>query len=514
MRLEHKVLLNRIQAPDELSMAEQLQLQTRPGLLSTLTQNGILQVLSQLEHEPPARQALLDRAYAQATTTQETPMTLIQRLFAGKPLAVRLAFASLMLLAIVALSLLLPRAVLTPGGMRWLHSVQPAFAATDGYMLLYEFKDCDPAAIQPLVEQLTATVREFKKAHNLPETEPQKLGNEFCIGAETIEKCVVKHDPESTAASPAQETKHVTAIVAVQLTDASLLDELKAELAKIPGLPEPQVTDATWFSEKGLPLPGDDAINLKLGLGNKQHAFNFPKDATEPEIEAAINEWLQQNHPDMKFDVEVKKSTEEGKTRMEIRVKSTADADPSSDMAHELLMAPAQGENKSVSSAMKTDDNSIQVTLNGGSGPHTFTFSKDATEAVMEQEIATWFAESEHKPGVKVKVTKADQDGQVKIRIQMSDQASAGANSDCQLKMEQSQTGSGETQLTLSMAGQEHTFTFSREASEQEISEQVTSWLKQNAPDKNYSVTVHKTLNEGKVLLQLELKCSETTEEK
>lgn len=416
MKLEHKLYLNRVEAPDELSGPEQSQLQAKPELRAALAENRALHNLGQASLEPPAREVLLARVYAQATTTQETNMTFIQRLFAGKPLILRLALAAVLLLAIAALSLLLPRAMLTRNGVQLHGGPQPAYAATDGYLLVYDFGDVELASVKAKIEQLTQAVKAFKQAHKMPQ-ESGKNGHMLFV---TEEKKEVRtsHAADSGAsagedASGGKASNHV--VVALTLPDDKLLGELQAELSKIDGLPTPKVTDSTWFSEQGLPLPGDDAIKLALNLGQGQHAFNFPKDATPEEMEQAINAWLKQTHPDKTFTVQVEKKVEGDQQRIMIRIKGDTDA---------------AGNDASCKLDMENAGDEIKLTLNFGDITHTFTFPKSASEQQMSEEITAWLAQNYPEHKVKVHVTKSDVDGktQLMVKIEKTEVESTDSN--------------------------------------------------------------------------------------
>lgn len=406
MKLTHKLLLNRIQAPSELSATERLQLAHQPGLAATLAHNRALAKLGQSELEPPARAAMLARVYELSGTTQENKMTLIQRLFGGKPLILRLALAAVMLLAIAALSLILPRAVLTPGGISWLHSLQPAFAATEGYLLVFDFGNVGMDSVQAKVEQLTEAVRAFKKAHDMPQV-AQEGRAMICVTEEQQSTHVSgqAEDHASAGGDAAGGKTNGRVIVALSLPDDKLLEDLKAELSKIEGLPTPQITDATWFSEQGLPLPGDDATKIMLDMGHGQHAFNFPKDATPEEMEQAINDWLKQAHPDKNFSVQVQKSDEGEKHRIEVRIKGDADA--------------TAGEAGSPQLNVENAGDEIKLTLSFGDISHTFTFAKSASEQQISEEITAWLAQNYPEHKVNVDVTKTEVDGKTQLQVRI-----------------------------------------------------------------------------------------------
>jgi hypothetical protein len=337
-------------------------------------------------------------------------MTFIHRLFTGKPVIVRLALAAVLLLAIAALSMLLPRAVLTRHGVQLHSGPQVAYAATEGYLLVYDFGDAGMDSVKAKVEQLTEAVRAFKQAYNIPQVS-SKDGRMFSVMEEKKE-VRTSHSVQGSASASADAAGGIASshvVVAVSLPDDKLLDELKAELGKIEGLPTPQVTDATWFSEQGLPLPGEDGVKLVLNMGQGEHAFNFPKEATPEEMEQAINEWLKETHPDKTFTVQVEKKVEGEQRRIEIRIKGDMDQ--------------ATGDAGSPPLAVENAGDEINLTLNFGDISHMFTFAKSASEQQISEEITAWLAQNypEHKVNVNVTKTVVDGKTQLQVKIEKTD---------------------------------------------------------------------------------------------
>lgn len=242
----------------------------------------------------PERRRLLAAAYTTTeASTKETKMipNPIARLFAGKHPALRLALGSALLLAVLGLSMVFPR------------PAPPAWASAEGYMLAFDFGEgSTQEQVQPILDQLHAAIRAFKEAHNLPLEHPQRFSTH---GEKRVIKRIEKHS-DGSGSETSEEKSRVVAMIA--LPDASLLEDLKAALAGIAGLPEPQPTNATWFTEQGLPDPDKPGIHLALSFdakGGTPHMFYFPETATEAEVEASINDWLSQNKPDFKGKVDV-----------------------------------------------------------------------------------------------------------------------------------------------------------------------------------------------------------------
>jgi hypothetical protein len=287
--------------PDALSPAEQ----------------ALLAVEDSTIPAPPNRNRLLAAVYAaEPEIIKETAMVpnMITRLFAGKNPVVRLALGALCLATVVTLSLVLPRGgSISPVGTAW--------AAAEGYMLTFDFGEGSTQdQVQPILDQLHAKVTEFKKAHNIPLDREHKIGS---YGEKRVVKRIEKHGD-----GPEVESKeeHSRVIVMVALPNGDLLDELQTELATIPGLPDPAQTNATWFTENGLPDPGRPGINLALDFNfsgegaSEPHMFYFPQDATEDQIESEINGWLTTNKPDFKGAVNVTLKHSEGRTELSVDI--------------------------------------------------------------------------------------------------------------------------------------------------------------------------------------------------
>jgi hypothetical protein len=316
-KLEEQLICGGITAVEQLSAAEQAVLETSPHLQRLLAESAAL-----TEHgttdcpPPPDRQRLLATAFAADPIPCKENIMLpnpIDRLFAGKPFALRLALGGALLIALVAFSLVLPRSFRQG-------PAAPAWATSEGYLLAFDFGSADLANIQPVIDQLKARVTAFKQAHNIPTGQAHSATGIMSSEKKTI----IKHDINGQGGAPAEQQEK-RAIVMVSLPDASLIEDLKKELASIPGLPVPQVTDATWFRENGLPDPSQPGINLGINFGEKQHMFNFPETATEQQIQQELDSWIRQNEPDADIKVKVTLTGDEKNRRLEVSIEGIKD---------------------------------------------------------------------------------------------------------------------------------------------------------------------------------------------
>ncbi len=409
MKHETQLYVDRVEILDQLPAEQRREVQNSPRLQSVLEENRALRQLTAGATEPPTRSRVLGHVYSQAGSTQENKTMSFKRLFTGRPLGLQLAAGTALLLVIVCLSIVLPRVMFSSRGIE-VRGMQPAYAATEGYLLLYDFGEADMATVQPLIDKLTAAVRAFKKAHRLPDDQSK---HEFKLSVASEQREVTTGAAPAAAAAPGPEgnmVKSSKVLMVIDLQDDTLLDELQAELARIPGLPEPQVTDATWFSEKGLPLPDDkDGVSIQLNLGNSEHTFTFPKSATTEEMQQAITEWLAQDNPGRQFKVKVDKTAEGDKTRIEIRIEGEQESGGAG--MHKLrLQAVPEGD-------------TIKLALNFGDVAHEFIFSKSASEEQIAAEINAWLAANQpgHKVQASVKKTVVNGETQLEVKIEAAE---------------------------------------------------------------------------------------------
>lgn len=568
MKHETQLYVDRVETLAQLPAEQRRAVQNSPRLQSVLEENRALRQLAAGAAEPPSRARLLGHVYSQAGSKQEHKPMSFKRLFTGKPLALRIALGAALLLVIACLSIILPRVMFSSHGIE-LRGMQPAYAATEGFLLLYDFGAADHASVKPLIDQLKKAVQEFETAHN-PSSSKEK--HEFKVVV-ALQQREIKHKQDagkSAAASSVVSPQNANQlVVVVNLPDDKLLNELQAELAKIPGLPEPQVKDATWFSEKGLPLPGDDAINLELGLGDKQHAFNFPKHATAQEIQLAIEAWLKENHPEMTFEVSVDKQAKDDGMRLEIKVESAADssaakesdaADDSAEASDSESSVSVSGSASSSSSSSSSSSGSSSSNSSGGgsssgasggggggnaggggggsghaggggggnaggggssssssdplklnsdsTGRQEFEAQSAAARKAMEDEMNKWRAEHAQTPDM-----DSLKDGQGDFDLHSTHNEKHSSSSNSTVKLSQSQPSGGDMKFTLNIDGQKHEFKFAAKATEAEITKQLQNWLKKALPDRTYKVAVKKTSTKGQVKLDLVVESTSAKDE-
>jgi len=237
----------------------------------------------------PPRDEMLAQAYLRASQIKEHKMTLFNRLFSGRPLAVQLGLAALLLLAFGAVALLLPR---------------PAAVLADyeGTVLSYDLSSApDPQAAVHQYKDLEKSL-----AAQLPQGAELKVLGRIEIRKE---RRIEKHGGAADGAPQETETKVARADVLIRGGDDTTVDKVKAAIAAaIPGAPQPEVKDATWFEKEGAGLDGT-GVSISLSMDHngqtREHVFTFPKDTSADQMKSEIKAWLAQNMPGVNFDVDV-----------------------------------------------------------------------------------------------------------------------------------------------------------------------------------------------------------------
>lgn len=273
MELMEKILLERITDPGQLTPADQERVKADPSLLAAIQENLALGRLRGGADGAPDREQLLWAAKDRLNTDGGHTMSMIERLFNGKKWYFQLG-AAMLLLAAVTLLALLPRS--------------SSWAETPGYVLKFDFGpveisddlDQSTAVVEEKLAGMEAAVKEWAEARKAERTDPEQR-SEISINVNLNDE-------------------GLTALVSLPGEDKAVLESLAAALAKVPGLPAPTITEATWFHANGMLDP-----NAGLTFNIMDHIFSFPKGSSEEEIENTINHWLRENKPEFKGDVEV-----------------------------------------------------------------------------------------------------------------------------------------------------------------------------------------------------------------
>lgn len=267
--------------PQERELAAQV-----AELRQTLAENRALARLKVPGEAAPQRTAMLEQVYRAADQMEEPKMTLLSRLFAGKRWYVQAGLAAALLIALGVLALLPSR---------------PSWGQANGYVLSYDLGPIAPEQLQTTLEsslmpQVKEVLKKFKADH-----------------AETLggpdEELEIMMAIEATGDSAVLS-------IGLALDDPDLQEELKAALATIPELPEPELTPSTWFFDPANPC-SLGGVNINVN----QHLFSFPAGTSEEEMEAQIGAWLKEQNPDADSSVDVDITTEGDQKKIRVDIK-------------------------------------------------------------------------------------------------------------------------------------------------------------------------------------------------
>ena len=294
MKLIERIQLERLTRAEQLSRAEQAELLANPEAQALLKENAALSGLGWQGYQTaPNREALLTQAMAPATPQEEPKMTMINRMFAGKSLVIRLALGSGLVLALIALTLF------GPFGSS---PVSTAWAATDGYVLHFDLGPVAPGAdadLKAKIDEIQGVLRDFQDARKQEDADakPLKVAMKVMVeGSAVLEMAII--DDEG----------------AVQ---ASLMEELAAYYAEQPGMPVPTLQPTTWFFDD---LANDPFAKDQVTVTLNNRSFSFPASATKAEMEHALNEWLAQEFPDAGMRAEITIETDGGERKIMVKI--------------------------------------------------------------------------------------------------------------------------------------------------------------------------------------------------
>jgi hypothetical protein len=296
---------------------------TEPGL-DALTRAGRL-----LQSDAPDRDAMLGHVYLRNSQFKEQPMNMISRLFAGRGPAARFAIATLLLLALGALTTFLPQRVRLVDGKPRVDIARTSYAATNGVVLTWDLSSQVPvgASAQATHDQMMGLLEQFNAIKKeAAATAPAGVEVKLVNRVEQRSKRIKRGD----GGPPTEETENIVEVsFMLSAPDGTLQQAITdAVAAKLPAAGAPKVSDATWFSENGGMI--EDGIHIGLHVNGSDRSFTFPDTASEEEIEAAIVSWLHENDADFPGTVDVEIESTDGpdgqkERRVEIKVETEGD---------------------------------------------------------------------------------------------------------------------------------------------------------------------------------------------
>lgn len=297
MSLKDRILNECITSVEQLAPHERELVQADPGLTVMIEENAALLDIREGFPPPPPWENLRADVINDSIQPKEKTMTALSRIFYGKRWYVQAALAVLIITGLLAVSLLLPRS----GSFS---PLTPAWAASDGYMMTYVLPapggPGSEVALLDDIEQVVKNWVDSRKA-SVPAD-----GEAYADQTKIMFKGLFQDDG-----------MHLT-IMAVNVSFSDM-ESLRSELGTVTGIPEPTIEEATWFHLQELEaameeLSSTDSISVNL----HDRVFNFPPDATEDEIRALLNDWIDTEYPDADMNVDVEVVDEDGQKRIRI----------------------------------------------------------------------------------------------------------------------------------------------------------------------------------------------------
>ncbi len=225
-----------------------------------------------LESLPAPRRAdqLLRLAGVADTHTKEySVMGIFTRLLGGRswPLKIGAGLAALLLL--LALSQLLPFA----GGAKFAPKLE---AASGGYVLVYALGPNEPS--QAMHQQGQAIIEQWVKDNGI--------------------------QPDQLSMNGGQDVVDGQYTVSLALIGASLeqAESLAAALAAIPGVPQPQIVEASWYQIEA----AQAEKRGELLLYEFDHAFIFTRGTSAEQVEQTLHDYLVETRGKCDLNIDVR----------------------------------------------------------------------------------------------------------------------------------------------------------------------------------------------------------------
>jgi len=291
--LKERIVLSRITDLSELTERERATAESDDEITELMGENLALEKLASQASLAPDRAEMVSRAKARLNfeTSEVTFMGFLRSFFFGKRWYFKFAGIAAIVALFLAVGVMLP--------------AKSSFAATNGYLLVFDL-GAIPASdnTEQATENANAICKKIQDA--LKAWEDAHKAEVEAYKAEGKCKLLISVNINNGEGQ---------AMVGLLGGDDKALESLKVALAEVPGLPEPTISDATWFAKAG------DSPELGgLVIDVHGHIFTFPESATEEEIESTINAWLAENKPGATADVEVVIEEANGERRVEIRI--------------------------------------------------------------------------------------------------------------------------------------------------------------------------------------------------
>jgi hypothetical protein len=299
MKFKDELLLERNLQLDRLFPAQRDRLKADPELTALAEETAALGSVCAAFPAAPPWENLRAQVIAQAMAPKESAM---RNLFNMRRWYVRLA------LAIVALAVVSGAFMLLPSGPR-------AWASTNGYVLTFDlpvadyvegqdcqctdWNECDHKYLGDFGRVVQAWAAERGEEVGMPPHHdiPGARLKQF------LQTKYIKPDPGEGGSETYSMEVTLAGFTAEELQ--SLLEAVRAN----PVLPDPAVTDATWYHVGE--MRGDIAYSFTIG----GELFCFPEYATAEEMEQELNSWIERTYgTEGRIEITIEHSITGGKT--------------------------------------------------------------------------------------------------------------------------------------------------------------------------------------------------------
>jgi hypothetical protein len=280
-KLLEKIVLDKLDDITALSPGERIDVRANQEMSSSMAENKLLSGLSAGAPVAPARMEMLQRVMeGSAQHGGLFPPAWIS----GR----RWYLAAVLCLAVT---------VFCAGMGVWLVPGRIA-AHSDGFMLAY---DMGPAPELPVKSSGSEVSSAGFMAPTLCDSRDAQVRQKLAeLGRKRKLLAALRGELPNNVLTISEKVEKNRRVLCVGLAqaDEKLLMQIKRSLGKVPGMPEPKVSDATWFSA-GKVDPNKEALVLQLG----NRTLNFDPGFSELQVQQALNDWLADNRPGFRGEV-------------------------------------------------------------------------------------------------------------------------------------------------------------------------------------------------------------------
>lgn len=280
-KLKEKILLDKLDELGSLPPGERIDVRASEAHSASMAENKLLAGLANGAPPPPDRLRML----AQVTAARSGQASGLGALLPG--MSWIFSRRSLYLQAVFALLLVTLGAVFCTLALPGRSS-----AYMDGYMLVYDLGYCG----------MPAPRTGANGAPSRPVMGPRVCDGRVVGMSEALSRwsrkrrlamSLLGQKPDNIVSITSDENQgHTIVKVGLARADERLLGDIQRALGRVPGVPKPEVTDATWFSAGKIDL-AQQGMSVVMG----DRVITMPPGFTEQEFQQRLNEWLELNRP-------------------------------------------------------------------------------------------------------------------------------------------------------------------------------------------------------------------------